>query len=251
MVIMEQQGKILRFAKTVRPHAIRALYLVFILSFLLPYVEVTGCSTNIISTYRGYQLIRGNPAIFYLFSIGIFITFFIFSFYKKGASIALKAFAASWRAMAAALSGFIVGNLPGIQFLFDDLLMLIGQFLGLICAAAVFVDGMVIAVRDYTVLLKNREAAAGAEQTQSKALVRFHTAVIIFSLALVPVYVIRMLDEIGTALLLFIFLSLPFVLSQLIVLEGVRRGEPWTRRWAVAAPILMAGLLVLAILSYL
>jgi hypothetical protein len=250
MVTMVQQGKIMRFAKTVRPHAVRALYLVFIFSFLLPYVEVTGCSTKIITTYHGYQLIRGNPSLFYLFSICIFIAFFVFSFYKKETSIALEAFAASWRAMTAALSGFIVGYLPGIQFLFDDVLMLIGQFLGLVCAAAIFIDGMVIAIRDYSILLKGREAGAGAGQTHSKALMRLHTAVIIFSLALVPAYVIRTLDEIGSALLLFLFLSLPFVLSQCIVLEGVRRGEGWTRRWGIAAPILMAGVLVLIILSY-
>jgi len=248
---MAQQENVMRFAKKVRPHAIRALYLVFILSFLLPYVEVTGCTTKIITTHHGYHLIRGHPAVFYLFSIGIFIVFFVFSFYKKESTVALKAFAAGWRAMTAAISGFIIGFLPGIQFLFDDVLMLIGQFLSLVCAAAVFIDGMVIAVRDYSVLRKNREDGAGAGETNAKTLVRIHTAIIIFSLALVPAYVIQMLNEIGIALLLFMFLSMPFVLSQCIVLEGVRRGERWTRIWAVAAPILMAGVLVLIVLGYL
>jgi hypothetical protein len=253
MVIMAQQGKIIRLAKKVRPHAMRALYLVFILSFLLPYVEVTGCSTKIITTYRGYQLISKEPGIvvLYLISICIFMAFFVFSFYKKEASTALNAFAAAWRAIMAAVAGFIVGNLPGIQFLFDDVLMLIGQFLGLVCAAAVFIDGMAIAVRNYSVLLKNRDAGAGAGQTHAKALARLHAGVIIFSLALVPAYAIRMLDEIGDALLLFMLLSLPFVLSQCIVLEGVQRGEAWTRKWAVVVPILMAGILVLIVLGYL
>ena len=248
---MTQQGNIIRIAKKVRPHAVRALYLVFILSFLLPYVEVTGCTTKIITTYNGYQLMHGNPAAFYLLSIGAFIVFFVFSFYRKEAGVALRAFAASWRATTAALSGFIVAFLPGIQFLFDGVIMLIGQFLGLVCALAVFADGMVIAVRGYADLRRERGAGGGAGKTQSQALVRLHTAVIIISLALVPVYVFKMHDDVGTALLVFLFLSLPFVLTQCIVLEGVRRGEPWTRTWAFVVPVLMAGALVLMVLSFL
>jgi hypothetical protein len=251
MVTMAQQGNSIHIAKKVRPHAIRALYLIFILSFLLPYVEVVGCTTKMVSTYHGYQLMRGSPAAFYLLSIVIFILFFLFSFYKKEASTALKAFAASWRAMAAALSGFIVAYLPDLQFLFDGVLMLIGQFLSLVCVAAVFIDGMVIAVRDYSVLLNNPEAGGGARKEPSNALMKLHEAVIIFSLVLVPAYVIRMLDEIGDAFMLFMFLSLPFVLSQCIVLEGVKRGERWTRTWAFVVPILMAGVLVLILLDYL
>lgn len=248
---MTPQEKIIRLAKIVRPHAIRALYLVFIFSFLLPYVEVTGCSTKIITTYPGYQLMSGRPAVFYLLSIGIFIVFFVLSFYKKETSTVLKAFAANWRAITAAVSGFIVGYLPGIQFLFDDVFMLIGQFLGLICVAFVFIDGIVISVRDYSLLRKDREAAAGTGQTHSTALMKYHAAVIIFSLALVPAYAITMHNDILTALMTFIFLSLPFVLSQCIVIEGVRRGERWPRTWAVAVTILMAGVLVITVLSYL
>jgi hypothetical protein len=250
MVIMTPQEKNIRIAKAVRRHAIRALYLVFIFSFLLPYVEVTGCSTKIITTYRGYQLLSGNPAVFYLVSIGIFITFFVLSFYKKVTSTTLKAFTACWRAMTAAVSGFIVGFLPGIQFLFDDIFMLIGQFLGLVCAAIIFIDGMVISIRDYAVLRKDREAAANAGQTHSTALIRFHSGVIIFSLALIPAYSIGMRNDIPTALLFFLSLSLPFIFSQCIVIEGVKRGERWTRTWAVAVTILLAGVLVLIVLSY-
>ena len=247
---MTLQEKIIRLAKIVRPHAIRALYLVFIFSFLLPYVQVTGCSTKIITTYHGYQLISGNPAVFYLISIGIFITFFVFSFYKKETSTTLKAFTASWRAMTAAVSGFIVGFLPGIQFLFDDVFMLIGQFLGLVCAAIIFIDGMVISIRDYAVLRKDREAAAVAGQTRSKALIRFHIGIIIFSLAMVPAYSIGLRKDILTPLLFFLFLSMPFILSQCIVIEGVKRDERWTRRWAIAVPIMLVGVLVLTVLSY-
>jgi hypothetical protein len=237
--------KIVRVLARIRPNMIRALCCAFIFSFLLPYVDVMGCTTKKMSTYNGYQLIRGGPAALYVLTIVIFLAILILSFYKKEASRALEAFAASWRAITAALGGLIIGLLPGLQFLFDGVFMRVGQALGMACAAAVFIDGMAVSIAGYFGLAGIREGAAA----YSKPLLKYHAAVMAVSLCLVPVYFFGLHEDIGLGVIYFLSLSLPFSLSQLIVMEGVRRNERWTRYWAVAVSFLIAGGVVLSVLN--
>ncbi|OHD64352.1 MAG: hypothetical protein A2176_01830 [Spirochaetes bacterium RBG_13_51_14] len=246
---MSPKENITRIVKNISPHVFRALCLIFILSFLLPYVEVMGCKTKKITSYHGYDLLKGYPAVLYLVVIGIFFAYIVLSFFKKDRSNSFKAFAACWRAISAALSGIIVGFLPGLQFLFDTVFMMIGQLLGLICAAAIFAEGVAVSIRGYIFL--RRERGSGGEPVHSGPLRKFHVAVIFVSLAAVPIYFIGLYDEFGLALIYLIFLSLPFVLSQCIVIEGVRRGERWTGRWVAPVSVLLAGMLAVAILSIL
>lgn len=234
----------------IRPHALRALYCSFIFSFMLPYVDVMGCSTKKMSTYRGYELISGEKvpstvAALYIITIVIFVIILALSFYKREASAALKAFAAAWRAMSAALCGLIIWVIPGLQFLFDGVFAREGQLLGLICAALLFIDGMTVSAMGYIGLVGQRDNAA----PYSKPLFRYHAAVIIFSLCLVPLIVAGMLDEIWLAVLIVLTLSLPFAFSQCIVLEGVRRGDRWTRTWAVAVIFVIAGAAAIAVMG--
>lgn len=240
----------IRLWRSVRPHALRALCCAFIFSFLLPYVDVLGCSTKKMSTYYGYQLIceeKASAAVaaLYILTIVVFAVILALLFYRRETGRALKAFAAAWRAIAAAFCGLIIWDLPDLQFLFDAVFAREGQVIGLASAALLFVDGMAVAARGYADLARQRDDAA----RYSKPLLRYHIAVIVFSLCLVPLIVAGMLDEICLVVLTFLLLSLPFAFSQVIVLEGVKRDERWTRVWAVAVFFVMAGAVVLGVMG--
>lgn len=234
--------------KAARPHLIRLAYCLFIFSFVLPYVDVVGCSTKKLSTYRGFDLFTGTSAIFYLIAIALFIAMIAFSFYRKDISKPLRAFGSAWRGMASAVAGFIIGFLPGVQFLFDNVYMLVGQILGIACTAVVFMDGMVVSMKDYADLRKETPSAADAVALPP-VLGKVHGAALIFSLALVPLYGYALRGEAMIAVMYFLFLSLPFVLSQAIVLQGVRRGERWTLRWAPIIWLILAGVAVITVMS--
>lgn len=235
-------------AKPARRHMLRLAYLLFIFSFLLPYVDVLGCSSKKLETLYGYQLIKGAPAAFYLFALALFAVMLAFSFYRKDASRCLRAFGAAWRGMSAAVAGFIVWLIPGIQFLFDNVYMLAGQLLGLVCVVLVFVDAMAVSAREYALLRKEASPPAGA--VLPPALAKLHRGAVIISLALVPFYVYSLRDEIMLAVMYVLFLSLPFVLSQAIVIEGVRRGERWTLRWTPVVAVLLVAAIAVVVLSY-
>lgn len=235
--------------KAARPHLLRIACFLFIFSFLLPYVDVLGCTSKKIETIHGYQLIKGAPAVFYLFAIAAFVLMLIFSFYRKDASPSLRAFGAAWRAIAAAVSGFIVWLIPGIQFLFDNVYMLAGQLLGLVCVVLVFSDAMAVSVGEYALLRKEAVSPEGAKAFPA-ALGKLHIAVVIISFALVPFYGYLLRDEFMLAVMYFLFLSIPFALSQAFVIQGIRRGERWTLRWTPAAAVLLVAVIALVILSY-
>ncbi len=246
---MNNKNGIKRFLSTARPFAIRGLYLGFILSFLLPYVNVTGCSTGKVQMYYGFQLIQGYSAIFYLGAIGAVLACLVLSFIGKELSASLGAFAAAWRAICAALCGLIAGLFPGIQHLLDEVSPLAGQLLGLTCAAVLFAEGALSAIRGYIGLRRDR-SPRGVVITGG-ALIAFHGGALVLSLVLVPCYFIGLGDEWGIALLYFLLLSLPFALAQLIAIEGVRLGEGWPRTWTWGASILATAALVLTLMLFL
>ncbi len=246
---MATRERLFGMMKNARTHLVRLLCCLFIFSFLLPYVDVLGCSSKKIETYHGYQLIKGFAAVFYLAAVALFAAMLVLSFYRKEVTRSLKAFGAAWRAMAASAAGFIVWLIPGVQFLFDNVYMLFGQLLGLTCVVLVFIDAAAVSITEYAALRKEALSPDGAE-TLPPALKKVHAAAIIISLALVPLYVYLLRGEILLAVMYFLFLSLPFILSQAIVMEGVRRGERWTLRLAPAVMIVLAGVTALVILSF-
>jgi hypothetical protein len=237
----DEQG----FFSKIRPWALRVLHLLFIGSFMLPYVTVTGCSDGKVVVVRGYELFTGYEMVFYLVAIGIVMACFALSFVKTAPGPSLGAFAAAWRAIAAALSGMIVGFFPGIQYLFDSVTPHAGQVLGLACAGALFAEGAVGSLRGYLGLRRDRPPGPPAGTLRS-----FHRGVLLLALAMVPFYFIGLGDEWGVALLYLFLLTLPFILVQLIALEGVRRGEAWTRTWAMGVGLLMALALTLTVMLY-
>ena len=229
-----------------RPWAIRALYLGFVGSFMLPYVTVTGCSDGKVTMVYGYQLFVDETAVLYAAAIAIMLLCLGLSFRRKGVSPSLSAFAAAWRAISAALCGMIAGLMPGIQFLFDSVSPRAGQVMALSCAAALFAEGAIGSLYGFAVLRKDRAAVP----PERKGLGIFHRAVLGLSLAMVPFYFIGLGNEWVIALLYFFLLTLPLVLAQLITLEGVLRGESWPSHWAKAAALLMGLALTLTALLY-
>jgi hypothetical protein len=238
----------MRLITLLKPHLMRLLCLAFILSFLLPYVDVRGCSDKKMQYFDGYELIlKGYGGIIYLLPICIFAFILIASFMKKSPLKSFGAFGASWKALGAGLSGLIILFMPPLQFLFDEVSYRAGYFLGLVCAAGVFTEGIALSLRDLLILRKERPPEP--PDGYSPALIKYHYGVIIFSILLVPVNFFIMRGEIVFPVLILLVLSAPFVLSQTIVLEGVRRGERWTRRWAVAVFFLALAAVALIVAS--
>ncbi|MBN2161001.1 MAG: hypothetical protein JW807_16540 [Spirochaetes bacterium] len=246
---MSEQSKTAAFLSSARPHLFRAVSLLFVVSFLLPFIDVVGCTTKTMSTFHGYQLFKGYNTLFFLAAILIFITYIVFSFYKRAVSRSLSAFGSSWRALTAALSGLAVWIIPSLEFLFDEVSSNVGQALAFVCAAAVFIDGLAISLRDYLSLRAESPGGPGAGPYRRHLL--FHRGVIVFSLALVPVYFFNMLDEIPVAVIFFLTLSLPFALSELIVIQGLVREERWARRWTAGAACVAAAMAAFVVMSYL
>ncbi len=242
---MRNSGDVRRVFSRIRPWALRAIYLGFIGSFMLPYVTVTGCSDGKVQVFRGYDLFTGYEAAFYLAAILIILSCLVLSFVKTAPGPSLEAFAAAWRAISAALSGMIVGFIPRIQYLFDSVTPHAGQVLGLVCAGALFAEGAVGSLWGYLRLRRDRPPGH-----PGGALWTFHRAVLLVSLAMVPFYFIGLGDEWGIALLYLFLLTLPFLLVQLIVLEGVRRDEAWPRTWAMGVALLVALALALTVMLY-
>ncbi len=235
--------------KTARPHLFRMVCCLFIFSFLLPYVDVLGCSSKKIETVHGYQLIKGGAAAFYLLALAMVVLMLALSFYRREITRSLKAFGAGWRAIAAAVAGFIIWLIPGVQFLFDNVYMLIGQLLGLVSVFLLFIDAIAISITDYSLLRKEAVSADGAGALPL-ALAKIHAAIVIISLALVPLYAFSLRDENILAVMYFFLLSLPFALSQAIVIQAIRREERWTLWWTPAAVVLLVGVMVIIILSF-
>ena len=231
--------------RRVRPHANRFLCLAFICSFLLPFVDVEGCATKKIGTHYGYSLVLDSPVL-YVIAIGAVLLVLLLSFLVKEGSASFNAFAAAWRAMAAAVAGMIVLLFPGLQFLFDNVFMRSGQLIALLSTALLFAVGVVEAAVAYVGL--RRETPTGP--ADRPGLLKYHAAMIVVALALVPVYGIALKEEIGLTVTYVCVLTLPFVLSQLLVIEGVKRGEAWVRRWAPAVALVLAAAAAVSILGY-
>jgi hypothetical protein len=245
---MKMNEKLAGITLMLRPHMLRLLYLGFILTFLLPYVDVRGCSTKKVQLFHGYDLLVNDQGAFYCVTIGIFAAFFIFSFINGRYSKSIKAFASGWRSLGAGFSSLVVLFMPRLQFLFDEVTYKTGLFLGLACAVVAFFDGCIVSIKGFVELRRSRPP--GSQEGIFPALLRYHNAVIILSVLVVPVYFFLMRKDIVLAVLIFFLLSVPFVISQYLVLEGVRRGEKWTRRWAVVVSFIVAAALALIIMGF-
>ncbi len=240
--------KITRLLTLLKPHLMRLLCLAFVFSFLLPYVDVRGCSDKKMQYLYGYELIiKGYGGLIYLLPICIFAIILIASFMKKSPLQSVYAFGAGLRALGAGLSGLVILFMPPLQFLFDEVSYRIGYVLGLASAAAVFSEGIAISVNSLFFLRKERQQNP---IEGSPLLLRYHYGVMIFSILLVPIYFFIMRGEIVFPVLVLLVLSAPFIVLQYIVIEGVRRGEGWTRRWAVAAFILALAAVAMIVLSF-
>jgi hypothetical protein len=231
-----------------RPHVLRLLYLGFILSFLLPYVDVKGCSTKKVQLLHGYDLLANDQGSFYYMTIGIFAVFLIFSFMNGKHSKSIRAFASGWRSLGAGFSSLAVLFMPRLQFLFDEVTYRTGLFLGLACAVAAFVDGCIASIRGLAVL--RRSGPHDLREGIFPALLRYHYAVMIVSVLMIPAYFYLMKNDIMLAVLILFLLSLPFAITQYLVLEGVKRGEAWTRVWAVVVSFIVAAAFALIIMGF-
>ncbi len=113
-------------SEKVKNISIRIAYLLFIFSFLMPFIDVEGCKTKKVTSYNGYELLLKNDG--YLYCIPLFIVFFylIVSFFKRDFSALLRAFLHTLQAIGIAFSLYMIWIVMQFQFLFDHITPRIG-----------------------------------------------------------------------------------------------------------------------------
>jgi len=122
-----------------RDYILRALKLICLFSFFLPFVGVKSCSSGRPTDFTGTQLIQessGEVAIIYAIAIGIWIALLGLSFVKIRFNDILKGYLNSGRAVLSLLAGCMVFVLD-YQFMFDTLIPRAGIIL--YCTSALFI----------------------------------------------------------------------------------------------------------------
>ena len=121
------------------PHAtapwrwiVRALYVLSLLAFLLPFATVKSCSTQEVSEYTGVELVRrGGTGLTVVLALAL--AMLMLSFVRRTHRPAVDGLCHAGRAFGAGCALLLAMITVGMQFLFDATRMRIGLYL---CAGA-------------------------------------------------------------------------------------------------------------------
>ena len=219
-----------QFFFTVKAHVLRLIYILFILSFFMPYATVTGCSSKKVTDFTGLDMVMYTEGIIYIVPVAIFLFFLVSSFIKIKADrfLHLEAFMFNWKALMASLAGVILIVVPQLQFLFDDFEPRAGLITAVLCCLAAFTDSM----GNTIMYIKKYKDESGFRITGSGDYPRtwygVNWIIIVCALAVVPYYFIENINDISIAFILLFFMTIPFVMSQVIVLAALVKNEPWS-----------------------
>lgn len=237
----------------VKAHVLRITYILFIISFFMPYATVTGCTSKKVTDFTGIDMIMHNEGLIYIVPVIIFIIFLTASFIKlkTDRSLSLQAFMFSWKAVLTGIAGIIIGVYPQLQFLFDEFEPRAGLFIAVFCCLAVYSYSMVKTVLLVRILKKGPGIKLTPGEGCSRLWYAANWIIIACGVAMVPYYIIMNIDSIEIAFILLFAMTLPFILSQIIVLTALVKNEPWSIRWSRAFSIIFVLFIVLMIYLHL
>lgn len=228
-----------------KDHLWRGLYLLAVFSFLLPFVTVytRGCGSHVrtgeVHEYTGFQLFTKPAGWLYLLPISLALLLLVLTFLRQNDAENLRGFLRSWKAALSALSAGVVLVLPGLQFLFDDVDMRIGQGLALASWTVTYIVNLVGAT---IIVIKSRRSRALPDAIEPRRFVALRVAYAVFALAPIAVSILIILSSKprNAADVTGLGAVVAFALSMCMVLyfadRGLGGGEAWAAgvgRWTV------------------
>jgi len=250
-------GKIkVAWAKT-SAHVWRAIYLIGVLSFLLPFVTVKGCASSEVSTYRGYELIGKDFQEFrdfgwyFLLPICIGLAFWGLSFVPRRGGELLQGFMKSWRLLFSSTSFCVVFLFTFLKFLFDTVNPLAGWYLGVTCWSLVWIAAFAAVITHIYRMTSASSPSPSAVPRRSLLLRVEHYLLALFAVAypissFIKVYGTAGWGELPWTLISLWLFSMPAVFVLYFAAHGLKNDERWAVVWSASISFL---LLILGIVS--
>jgi hypothetical protein len=234
------------FWSQVRNHVWRAIYLLGVLAFLLPFVTVEGCNSGEVTDYRGFELITQEftyTGWVFLLPICVGLAFFALSFVRRRRyGQILRGFLKSWRAVFASVAALIVVFGPFFNFLFDTVTPRTGWFVGTTCWSLVWLVS-VIGVLIHLRMVSRSQAPAACEHSFGLILLRvMHYLLAYFVLGIIfPLGCYYLISEpiLAPSSVLILSASVMLALTLHFAAEGLRVGERWSVVWSVLFSFLL------------
>ncbi len=223
-----------------RNHVWRAIYLLGVLAFLLPFATVKGCGSGEITDYRGFEMITKeftNAGWVFLLPICVGLAFFGLSFVRRRRyGQILLGFLKGWRAVFASIATFVVFFFPFVTFLFDDVKPRIGYFLAGTCWSLVCLHSLIgTFVYSWRVRVARASPCFGPLLGVVLLRVLHYVLAVYLLLVVLPVAYYGMRNDLllipACLLTLLAFVSLFLALH--FAAEGIRIGQRWAIVWGV------------------
>lgn len=231
----------------VNKHLQRALYLLGLASFTLPFVTVKGCGSEEITEYAGYELFAQRGGGLYLIPIGLGLLFLGLSFLRQHGDEVVRGFVSSMRTVLAFAAGYVVGVFPHLQFLPDlpdKVDARIGQYVATVSWSLVYAIGLA------SILISMKRTWPPKRATGFELKRRFIRLVFwllvalalgLFGVSLAFTIVIEDSSK------YFVLIVAVFALSLYLALHFVELGLNEQRKWAAIWVVLTAFFLLSAV----
>jgi hypothetical protein len=236
----------------------RAVYLLSVVSFLLPFVTVVrSCSSprGEERVFRGYELVaEGKWLLLLLLPIVLACVLFGLSFLRSRGSGLLQGFQSSWRALLAWVAVFTVIASIQVQFLFDKVTGRVGEAVNLACWALVYVAGLAGALITAARLRRLPVSPSPVPRPLARVYA-LHAGWLILAAAVLPVsaalFFLRAESFDRFLLGSLVLLAIPVGLAQHFLTRGIRGAEPWAlARGVLVTPLLLPiGLLAVGVVG--
>jgi hypothetical protein len=232
-------AKVLEFWSRVRNHVWRAIYLLGVLAFLLPFVTVKGCDSGEVTYYRGFELIAEdfkNGGWAFLVPICLGLAFFALSFLRRQRGQILQGFFKGWRVLFASVAALIVLIGPIFHFFFDDVTPRIGYIVGGTCWSLVYLASFIGVCVQFWRLTRSRASppcVTGWGTVLLRALHYLLAVGIFYFVVVEELLAYRAYGASGDLLfvLVLLFISIPVFLLLHFAAEGIRMMERWALVW--------------------
>lgn len=246
MVNHSGAAQLIEFWSHVKDHVWRGLYLLGVLSFLLPFVTVKGCGSSEITDYRGFQLITDDFAgggWCFLLPICIGLTFFGLSFVGRRGGRILQGFFKGWRAVFSSLAAVTVLLFTFLIFIFSTVHVRIGWILCAVSWSLVYLRDMLSGFAHLRELNRSRALPACGTSWQIVLLSIMHYLLVLEAFACPVIWTANWdaeaLPWLAGGLLFF---SVPIFLVLQFAAEGISTGERWAIVWsALLSSLILTG----------
>jgi hypothetical protein len=227
---------------------LRVIWLISIVSFLLPFLTVKGCQTKVATQYSGYQLFSEEQGWILAIPLAAAFAYFLLSYRKSVPSLNFKGFVQTWNMFIAAAFAFLIGVLPSIMFLFDDVKHLSGQVLAASCWLLQYITYAIQITLSMIKPPAERRDSAAVLSPKRKTITSFIYIILTLLICLPLAEIIFNGFSSESFLNAFYFLivfTAPGVLMMYYLKAGIAAKENFVSSWGSAGLLGMSGLCIL------